>query len=361
MVEKNLITTLEEFEVERRKGIGLVLPPTGRWKEATLESITRFAVGIGDQNPLWVNEDYARRSRNGQIVAPPLFPYSLTIGSGVSGNGNIPAQRMSTRYFPTNYAGADWDLFHPVFPGDKLRITEKIGGVVRKVSKRIGPILLCSGLTSFFNQRAELVATMNITMARYLNVGRAMEYPRETKGEPVVEPADALVGDRKRRGMETLYWEDVKEGEDIPALKKGTYTLAELYQWTVNVSGGARSTRAQLEAEGSADLSGGGRVDVRHALERRNMPGTFDFGAQRICWMSQIVTDWMGDDGTIKKLYTTVRHPNIVGDNNTVYGKTTKKYIENGEHLVDVEVRVENQAALATALGRATVVLPSKG
>ncbi|MFH0768659.1 MAG: MaoC family dehydratase N-terminal domain-containing protein [Chloroflexota bacterium] len=361
MAETNLITTLEEFEVERKKGIGVVLPPTGRWKEASLESITRFAEGIGDHNPLWIDEEYARKSRFKMITAPPIFPYSVTIGSGVSGNGNIPDRRMSTIYFPTNYAGADWEFFRPIWIGDKICIKEQVGGVVRKVSKRIGPILFCSGLTSFFNQRQELVATMNITMARYLNIGRAMEYNREPKAGTVIEPADALVFERKRRGAETLYWEDVTEGKEIPALKKGTYNLAELYQWTMNVAGGGRSSRARLEAEGSVDLSGGGRVDVEHALKRRNMPGTFDFGAQRISWMSQIVTDWMGDTGTLKKLFTTVRHPNIVGDTNTVYGKTAKKYIDNNEHLVDLDVRVENQAGLDTALGRATVALPSKG
>ncbi len=68
----------------------------------------------------------------------------------------------------------------------------------------------------------------------------------------------------------------------------------------------------------------------------------------------------MGDYGTLKKLHAAIRHPNIVGDTNTVYGKVVKKYIDDGEHLVDLEVRNENQSGLATALGRATVALPSK-
>ena len=66
------------------------------------------------------------------------------------------------------------------------------------------------------------------------------------------------------------------------------------------------------------------------------MPGQFDFGPQRVCWLSQMVTDWMGDDGILRKLHASVRHPNIVGDTNTVYGEVTKKYTEGNEHLVEL-------------------------
>lgn len=90
------------------------------------------------------------------------------------------------------------------------------------------------------------------------------------------------------------------------------------------------------------------------------MPGQFDFGPQRVCWLSQIVTDWMGDDGTLRKLNASIRHPNVVGDTNTVYGDVTKKYVENGNHLVEVQVQNRNQSGLATAFGTATVELASR-
>jgi hypothetical protein len=50
-----------------------------------------------------------------------------------------------------------------------------------------------------------------------------------------------------------------------------------------------------------------------------------------------------------------------MGDINTVKGKVTGKRIQDGEHLVDCEIHVENQAGLVTAPGKATVTLPSKG
>jgi hypothetical protein len=85
------------------------------------------------------------------------------------------------------------------------------------------------------------------------------------------------------------------------------------------------------------------------------MPGQFDFGAQRVCWLSQIVTDWMGDAGTLNKLNASIRHPNVVGDTNTVYSEVTKKMVEDGKHLVEIQVQNHNQSGLATAFGTAIV------
>ena len=90
------------------------------------------------------------------------------------------------------------------------------------------------------------------------------------------------------------------------------------------------------------------------------MPGQFDYGPQRVCWLSQIVTDWMGDDGTLKQLKASIRHPNVVGDTNTVHGEVTAKRVVNGEHLVELQVRNVNQSGLPTALGTALVALPSR-
>jgi len=46
-------------------------------------AIRRFAEAIGDSNPLWVDEEYARKTRHGGIVAPPTFPFTLPAGSNV--------------------------------------------------------------------------------------------------------------------------------------------------------------------------------------------------------------------------------------------------------------------------------------
>ena len=200
-------------------------------------------------------------------------------------------------------------------------------------------------------------------MARYENTGGTLQYDRKPKdgdADSVYEAADPLVWERERRGAETRYWEDVAEGDEMPALRKGTYSVSELFLFTHGVLGLRRSTRDRLDAEGSGELGGGGRFDLEHAQKRRNMPGQFDFGPQRVCWLTQIVTDWMGDDGTLKKLNASVRHPNIVGDTNTLTGSVVRKSVVDGEHLVEVQMQNNNQSGLTTAFGTAVVALPTR-
>ena len=199
-------------------------------------------------------------------------------------------------------------------------------------------------------------------MARYQNTGGTLDYDRAAKdADARPEPADPLVWERQRRGAETRYWEDVAQGDTLPALPKGTYSVSELFLFTYGVLGTYRTTRAALEASGSADLGGGGRFDAEHARDRRNMPGQFDFGPQRVCWLAQIVTDWMGDDGMLKRLTASIRHPNVVGDTNTVEGEVTGKSVVDGQHLVEVRMQNVNQSGLASAFGTAVVALPSRG
>lgn len=362
----NLIRSIDEFEEEYKKTIGQVLPyrPT---REANLDNIRRFGDGVGDYNPLYRDEAHAAASRFGMVTASPPFLYSVSLGVTAGETGGIDRERVSTVHLPVNYAGAEIEFVRPIWLNDRITCTEQVGETMRKESGRVGKIAFNTGLVTYTNQRQEVVATIRTLMARFENTGHTMTYDRTPKAEEgeeapkvIVEPADPLVWERERRGVETRFWEDVIEGEKMPPLKKGTYSVTELFLFTHGVLGTGRTPRKYLEAEASPDLGGGGRFDEEHAKKRRNMPGQFDFGPQRVCWLCQMVTDWMGDDGLLRKMHASVRHPNIVGDTNTVYGEVTKKYIEDDEHLVELQVVNQNQSGLSTALGTAIVSLPSR-
>jgi acyl dehydratase len=364
MARDDLIKSLDEFEAEYSKTIGETLD-LNRMKEANLDNIRRFGDGVGDYNPLWRDEDHAANSRFGMITAPPSFFYGVSLGVVAGETGNIERARVSTSFLPVNYAGAEIVFHRPVWLGDRITCKEEVGHTVRKESSRIGPINFNTGIVTYTNQRHETVVSVKTLMARYQNMGHTLEYDREPKGgddsaEATIVPTDPLVWERTRRGAETRHWEQVKEGEELPPLPKGTYSVTELFLYTHGVLGTGRTPREYLEAEGSADLGGGGRFDKEHARKRRNMPGQFDFGPQRVCWLSQCVTDWMGDDGTLLTMNASVRHPNIVGDTNTIYGEVMRKYKENGKHLVEVNVQNKNQSGLTTAFANATIELPSK-
>ena len=55
--------------------IGLKLRPEQYLRDASVDTITNFSSGIGDLNPLFRDQEYARWTRFGGLVAHPCFPW----------------------------------------------------------------------------------------------------------------------------------------------------------------------------------------------------------------------------------------------------------------------------------------------
>lgn len=69
------------------------------------------------------------------------------------------------------------------------------------------------------------------------------------------------------------------------------------------------------------------------------VPAAYDYGPERISWLGNLVTDWMGDDAFLKRLNVQVRRHNIIGDLTTCEGTVAKVWHEGGENLVELSVR----------------------
>ena len=69
----------------------------------------------------------------------------------------------------------------------------------------------------------------------------------------------------------------------------------------------------------------------------------------------------MGDDGSLRNLNVELRRPNIFGDVSWCRANIADKRVEDGCHVVDLELMVQNQLEEITASGVATVELPTRG
>ena len=99
---------------------------------------------------------------------------------------------------------------------------------------------------------------------------------------------------------------------------------------------------------------------VVFVAEAVGVPGAYDYGPQRVSWMGTLMTNWIGDDGFLKRLRVECRRFNVYGDTQWCKGKVVRKYIHHHTPLVDVEIWAENQRGEVTAPGFATAMLPSK-
>ena len=152
---------------------------------------------------------------------------------------------------------------------------------------------------------------------------------------------------------EQLYWEDVEVDSEVTPLPK-VATSQMLVKWA-----GASGDFNPLHYEDAFAASQGvGRPIVHGQLKR--------------AWLVQLITDWMGEQGTLKKLscqFRAVDYPRLMksinepqeGETWWCKGKVTRKYVEGGEHCVDCDIWVENGKGEKTTPGDAAVVLPSRG
>ena len=87
----------------------------------------------------------------------------------------------------------------------------------------------------------------------------------------------------------------------------------------------------------------------------------YDAGIQRNCWMVNLFTNWMGDEGWLKSCSSQYRQFVYISDAVWFRGKVTKKYVdENGEYCVDIEAHGINQRGDDTIPTTATIILPSR-
>lgn len=148
-----------------------------------------------------------------------------------------------------------------------------------------------------------------------------------------------------------IYWEDVQIGQEIPALSKVATTMM-LVKWA-----GAFGDFNPLHYEND------------FAVNVMRTPGIIVHGTLKRQWLIQMITDWIGDEGWLKKITTQFRGMDfprkmksligpVEGQTWTCKGKVTGKEEKDGEHIVECDIWLENGKGEVTTSGRATVILP---
>jgi acyl dehydratase len=138
-----------------------------------------------------------------------------------------------------------------------------------------------------------------------------------------------------------VYWEDVTEGMDIVPLVKEP-TTQQLVKYA-----GASGDYYQIHYD--MEFAQGNELD-----------GVILHGALKNAFLGQLMTQWMGPEGFLKKLSCQYRGMDFPGQTITGKGMVTRKYQEQGQNLVDCEIWLENPEGRKTTPGGATVALPSR-
>jgi len=342
--------------------------------EATRDNIRHYAHGIGDDNPLWCDPQYAQNTRYGGIIALPsfLFATSRIVSGYVGGLPGVHAM----------WSGADWTWHKPVRRNDEIRTEAYLKDLIEHETRFAGRAVQQIYHVDFFNQEGDKVAEADSWCFRterdhareqgskYKEV-RAREPRRYTEEE--IRAAYQLYAQEEVRGANTRYWDDVQEGEELPVLFKGPMTVTGFIAYAQGWGG--LYIRANKLAWQLIDAHPGVGITNRFGIpdvpERVHWeedfalevgaPGAYDYGPERNSWLTHQLTNWMGDDGFLRKSYCKIRRHNPEGDMLFFKARVKRKYVEDGKHLVEIEQEARNQDNELSVLGTGVVELPARG
>ena len=360
-----------------RSAIGVTRPVPGWNRLVTSEGVEHFALGIGDDNPLWWDDAYAAASTHGGRVAPPCYLYSHAGGPRLRPeHGHASTDRFLPGVMGL-LAGEKWRWRRLPRVGERIcaesalvEVSVREGGFGGRSVAQVERISFLAG--------DELIAEQDQTIRRFER-GRTRERSAYLD-RPMATWTDADI-DRfaahyeaeiaARRGGEPRYIEDVRAGEDIGPMLKGPLTITAMVGFLLGAGSGNTPTNRMVDSY--LKLHPGGRllhpetgiVDTlkaahfEPALARASgLPAGYDFGIARVSWFSHLLTDWMGDHGRLAELEAQVRRPNFLGDVTWLSGEVTAVDVAAGEAVIRLIAR--NQLDETTAKGVAKVRLPRR-
>jgi acyl dehydratase len=351
----------EEALTGLRTRIGRPVPrPEPYIEVATRDAIRHWAHGIGDRNPFWVAGD----------VAPPtiLFAMDRIVSGYVGGLPGIHAM----------YAGTDFRWRQPIHAGDRVVGESVLVDLVEKASTFARRAIQQTYRTVFSNQHGAVVCEADSWCFR-TERDTARERAKYRSREPHRYTAAELTRirrayrDEELRGSQPRYWDDVRVGEALPEIVKGPLTVTSVIAF---VQGwGSLYVRAHGLAfdlfERHPALGIPNAFDVPEPPERVHwddafartvgVPGAYDYGPERVAWLGHLVTNWMGNAGSLRRLNVRVQRHNLIGDTTWCRGTVTAKGRAEGRPEVTLALTAVNQRDETIAAGEAVVGLPARG
>jgi acyl dehydratase len=341
--------------------------------EATRDSIRHWSHGIGDDNPLWCDPDYAAKTEYGRLAAPPsfIFPLNRSFSGYVGGLAGVHAM----------FAGIDVTWHRPMLCGDQFTtrvwLKELIEHQTRFAGRSIQQVYRCE----FLNQNGELVAegdswcfrterdTAREQGAKYEEVKKRppVHYSREDLAKIF-----ALYEAEEIRGAKPRYIEDVKVGEKLPAMVKGPMTVTGFIAFAQGWGGlyirANKLAWKQLRKHPGLGIPNKfGIPDVPERVHWEDdlatlvgTPAAYDYGPERCSWMAHHLTNWIGDTGFLRHHSVEIRRHNPVGDTLYINGEVTRTFAENGAHYAEITQTAVQQDGELSVRAKGVVRLPSR-
>jgi len=346
-----------------------------------------YCDGISDDNPLFTDPAYGPKTRWGCLIAPPTIISAVRYPQPHSGCFDKPWKVL-------NFVGGnelEWvDVFRA---GDRYTTSLVLKDVWMKHGGK-GDLLFMIAEGGVWNQHGDLIGKQDamqiqVDMPEEAKAGEPgyMLYAKEEPykySQKEIEEITTAYDAETQRGSKTLYWDEVNVGDKLPKIARGPLTLLDqityrghglcmAIAWPGTFKIGYKIGKAQFgeyalrtnpTTNWPYESTEAEHNDIT-LVRARGLGLPFDYGAQRYEMAGTLITNWMGDDGFLRRMNVQIRKPCNLGDTTWFSGEVVKKYkVTEGEveyGAVDIRIDGLNQRGEMTTPGTTTAYLPSPG
>ncbi|MCX8031903.1 MAG: MaoC family dehydratase N-terminal domain-containing protein [Thermoleophilia bacterium] len=351
---------------------------------ATEEVLRRVGLGVDPWNPLWHDETYAQRTRWGRLQAFPTF-------LGFFGETGIMSLRAPAECGEQYmiWMGEDYEFDRPVLAGDAIRVYQhrpQLLDVTPLDGQGPRTYGLVEGDLEYFDHEGRRLGRLRNYVQRTFRFERPTIHPMPeytyTK-EELLYLGELMKGERIR-GADTLYWEDVEVGSLLTPIVTGPTSMAtnslpaaivpdpgdffaharQFFLASLGDPLGPEFIPDPTDPTGSHYRVRGGPMGRHYsdlAAQAEGEPCAWLFGVVSRFSLLRVLTNWMGDDGVVRRFCWRHMTRTRVGDAMVGEGRVMARRIKDGEHLVDLHLWLRNLRGNISEAALATVCLLSRG
>ena len=327
--------------------VGWVKPETTL--AADEDSVKLWANSVDYWNPLWRDDNYARDTRWGSIIAAPFYQDRFWTGNFI--------MQTNPECGPTGRAevGGECEFSKPIHVNDRFRLWNNRPVFEDSTSEELGGMrsFVVTSSASLINQKDELVSISKITLGNLFPATASPDSAGPHGGPPSGGPAGGGPGgggpgggppggipgggtpaawlhelhqytpeelefikrtedEEEIRGANIRYWEDVNADDDLKPVISGPTTVLDMIQFG-GMSILTMPPIRELRRSGAEEIQVDPETGVTHVrLEAHyaDRPASlFSHGKHALIFstfgrslLARLVTNWMGDDGFLRKL-----------------------------------------------------------
>lgn len=334
--------------------VGVKFPPIIGADAVCPQMVRHWCEAMQEDNPLYLDEDFGRRSRCGSIVAPPAMTPAWVMPRLWPPSGLAPIyERLfgicgEGGYDQVIDSESEMEFLQPLLPGDRVQSSPRIASVSGLKRTALGEGFFVTQEYVFTNQRREEVCRQLMTMYLYRGqvANAAAGLPPLPEGAVTPWHSARVSGSPWNIGAaaadvparKDLAWGDVRANDPLPPYSRLMTTTAVI----------AAAIASRDFAPMHHDLRAARGAGVRDIFV--NYLTTGGIAAK---WL----TDWSRPAGELRRLKLKLMTPCCAGDTLALTGTVRGESVAGGEAFVEVAFSMA-VAEGTHCRGEAVIALP---